>query len=76
MVLDRIKADTPTYGNVPIRHAVLNGMHDAPFRRRQQIIMRRSASTLPGGHAAIVILGIRMYPTPWQQTKYWVTCRR
>jgi hypothetical protein len=26
--------------------------------------MRRSASTLPGGHAAIVILGIRIYPPP------------
>jgi hypothetical protein len=62
VVFDRIEADSPTLGNVPIRHAVLNAMHDAPFCWRQHIIMRRSAAAFSGCHAAIVILGTRIFP--------------
>jgi hypothetical protein len=44
--LDCVDADSPASGNFAIRHAVLHGMHDAPFGRRQQIIVRRSAATV------------------------------
>src|SRR5207248_328772 len=64
VVFDRIDADSPTFGNVSVRHAMLHGMHYAPFRRRQHVIIGRSASTGPGSHAEIVILGALIFPPP------------
>src|SRR6185437_342404 len=66
-----ILADAPALGDLPVRHAVLDGMCSLPLRGSENIVVRRPPPPLAAGHGEILAPPSRNFPPPWSRARWY-----